>query len=330
MIDTPRPIPGHGALPQKGCCSPARQGNAASGAAPVEIEPKPDFDQEGMIHLPGGTFLMGSEDADGWASDGEGPIRPVTVDPFWIDATTVTNARFETFIEETGYITEAERFGWSYVFLVLLPRSKQRKLRESSTVQGLQWWYAVEGAYWRKPEGPGSHLKKRMDHPVVHVSWTDAANYASWAGKRLPTEAEWEFAARGGIEQQRYPWGNELTPGNRHRCNIWQGDFPKNNTAEDGYVGTAPARSFRPNEFGLYNVAGNVWEWCADWFSPDWHRQGTRTNPRGPESGESRVMKGGSFLCHHSYCNRYRLGARTANTPDSSISNCGFRCVAAG
>jgi len=283
-----------------------------------------------MINLLGGTFLMGSNDADGWASDGEGPIRPITVDPFWIDSTTVTNAQFEAFVKETGYVTEAERFGWSYVFLTLLPRSKQRKLRETSTVQGLNWWYAVEGASWHKPEGPGSHLKKRMDHPVVQISWTDALQYAHWAGKRLPTEAEWEYAARGGQEQQRYPWGEELTPGNRHRCNIWQGDFPRHNTAEDGYEGTAPARSFRPNDFGLYNVAGNVWEWCADWFSPDWHRQGTRNNPRGPETGDSRVMKGGSFLCHHSYCNRYRLGARTANTPDSSTSNCGFRCVASG
>jgi len=281
-----------------------------------------------MVSLPGGTFLMGTEDADGWAADGEGPVREVRIDPFHIDCTTVTNMQFSEFIENTGYRTEAEEFGWSYVFRVLLPKSKQRKLRQDKTVQGLQWWYAIEGAYWKKPEGPGSNILKRQDHPVVHVSWRDANAYCQWAGKRLPTEAEWEYAARGGVEQTRYPWGNELTPGGKHRCNIWQGDFPHRNTAEDGYVGTAPARSFRQNEFGLYNVCGNVWEWCQDWFSPTWHLNGSRENPRGPESGSSRSMRGGSFLCHDSYCNRYRLGARTANTPDSSTSNCGFRCVA--
>ena len=284
-------------------------------------------ENKGMIYLDGGEFLMGSEDPDGWPADGEGPIRKVTVSPFWIDPTTVTNADFEQFIQATNYQTEAERFGWSYVFAILLPKSKRRKLKETKTVQGLNWWFAIEGATWRKPEGSGSNILKRMDHPVVHVSWHDVQAYCEWANKRLPTEAEWEYAARGGLEQTRYPWGNDLTPKGKHHCNIWQGRFPEENTAQDGYIGTAPARSYRPNGHGLYNTCGNIWEWCMDWFDPTWPLKGERINPVGPETGEQRAMRGGSFLCHDSYCNRYRLGARTGNTPDSSTSNCGFRCV---
>ncbi|MEZ0298932.1 MAG: formylglycine-generating enzyme family protein [Candidatus Methylacidiphilales bacterium] len=271
-----------------------------------------------MVRLNGGTFLMGSEDATQiWKEDGEAPVMSVSVRSFWIDATTVTNAQFSAFIEATGYITEAERFGWSYVFKGMLPESKTRKLKER-TVRDLQWWFAIEGARWDKPMGPGSTGKKVMDHPVVHVSWNDAQAYAVWAGKRLPTEAEWEFAARGGLEQNAYPWGNELTPGGKHRCNIWQGTFPAQDTGDDGYAGRAPARSFKPNGYGLYNMSGNVWEWCADWFSP---------TQRTPSTGDKRLMKGGSYLCHKSYCNRYRVSARHCNTPDSSTDNCGFRCV---
>jgi formylglycine-generating enzyme required for sulfatase activity len=292
-----------------------------------------------MIRLEGGTFLMGSADEDGWPEDGEGPVREVELSPFYLDATTVTNAQFAEFIEATGYQTEAERFGWSFVFHLLVPAKILRKLGRSKRVEGLNWWVGVEGASWRKPEGPGSNIKKRMDHPVVHVSWHDAKHYAEWVGKRLPTEAEWEFAARGGRVQQRYCWGDELTPNGKHMCNIWQGDFPNQNSAEDGYVGTAPARSFLKNGYGFYNMAGNVWEWCADWFSPSWHvpaKPETRVNPKGPATGHDvgkgggpgRVMRGGSYLCHDSYCNRYRVGARTANTPDSSTGNCGFRCAA--
>jgi formylglycine-generating enzyme required for sulfatase activity len=274
---------------------------------------------------------MGSADEDGWTKDGEGPVREVELAPFRIDHTAVTNEGFAEFVEATGYRTEAERFGWSFVFHLLVPAKIKRKEAGTRRVQGLQWWIAVEDAFWRKPEGPGSNIKKRMDHPVVHVSWNDAAAYAEWAGKRLPTEAEWECAARGGLVQKRYCWGDELRPGGKHMCNIWQGRFPHENSAEDGWVGTAPANSFPANGYGLRNMAGNVWEWCADWFSADWHvsaTAATRVNPRGPQSGDRRVMRGGSYLCHDSYCNRYRVGARTGNTPDSSTGNCGFRCVA--
>jgi formylglycine-generating enzyme len=282
-----------------------------------------------MVKIPGGPFQMGAEGPECWKADGEGPVREVTVSPFWMDRTCVTNAEFAEFVEATNYQTEAERFGWSFVFFNQIPKAHRKSLR-FDTVAGLQWWAKVEKADWQKPGGPGTHIRKLMDHPVVHVSWHDASAFATWRGKRLPTEAEWEFAARGGLDQKRYPWGDELTPGGKHRCNIWQGKFPEEDTGEDGWTGTAPARSFRANDFGLYHVAGNVWEWCADWFSPDWHvveNDETRVDPHGPKTGTSRVIRGGSFLCHESYCNRYRVGARTSNTPDSSTCHQGFRCA---
>ncbi|NBB78201.1 MAG: SUMF1/EgtB/PvdO family nonheme iron enzyme [Verrucomicrobia bacterium] len=286
---------------------------------------------EKMIRVEGGAYRIGYEGSEAWKADGEGPVREIRLDPYWLDQTAVTNAAFAEFIDATGYVTESERFGWAFVFKGQLGKSKQRKLRESQTVNNLQWWYAIEGAHWRKPEGPGSNIKRRMDHPVVSVSWNDAAAYASWAGKRLPTEAEWEVAARGPRNVQTcYPWGTELEPGGKHRCNVWQGDFPQTNTAADGYAWTAPVRAYRQMEGGFYNLIGNVWEWCADWFSPTWHvavSEATRINPKGPDQGENKVMKGGSFLCHESYCNRYRLGARTANAPDSVTTNLGFRCA---
>lgn len=283
---------------------------------------------DGLIRLDGGAFLMGCTDEDGWPDDGEGPVREIELKPFWLGETTVTNGEFGEFVAATRYKTEAEQFGWSYVFHLLVPDKIKRRLGGARQVQNLNWWIALEGACWSKPEGPGSHIKKRMDHPVVHVSWSDAAAYCAWRGGRLPTEAEWEFAARGGLVQQRYCWGAELTPGGKHYCNIWQGKFPHINAAEDGYIATAPARSFPPNGYGFRNMAGNVWEWCGDWFSPTWHlaaRPETRINPQGPVTGSRRTMRGGSYLCHDSYCNRYRVGARTGNTPDSSTGNCGFR-----
>ena len=287
----------------------------------------PEAAADSMAVLPGGTFLMGGEDADARPEDGEGPRREVAVSAFEIDRTAVTNARFEAFVAATGYRTEAESFGWAYVFKGQLSKPRQRRLAASSNVEAAPWWLAVEGACWRKPEGPGSSLKGRRHHPVVQVSWNDALAFCEWAGKRLPTEAEWEYAARGGLAGKRFPWGDELTPSGRHRCNIWQGRFPEANTEEDGYFGTAPAKCYRPNGFGLYNMVGNVWEWCADWFSPDWHLTHRRMDPTGPDIGTGKVLRGGSYLCHESYCNRYRVAARYSNMPDSATGNAGFRCA---
>ena len=306
------------------CCAPARAGDMRGSSTTRQSGAGPG---DAMVELPGGTFLMGSEDADARPEDGEGPVRQVTVDAFCIDATTVTNRQFAEFADATGYRTEAEAFGWSYVFRGLLPKSKQRKLARTADIEAVPWWTAVDGAFWSRPEGPGSDLKGRLHHPVVHVSWNDAKAYCRWAGKRLPTEAEWEYASRGGLCGKRLPWGDALTPGSRHRCNIWQGAFPDINTQDDGYLGTAPAKSFRPNGYGLYNMAGNVWEWCADWFSAGWHLSHGRDNPTGPPKGDHKILKGGSYLCHDSYCNRYRVAARYANTPDSATGNAGFRCV---
>lgn len=282
---------------------------------------------EGMRLLPGGVFLMGNERDYGFPSDGEGPVHEVKLDPFWIDATTVTNRQFCDFVDATGYRTEAERFGWSFVFYGHLS-GKQLASALRLTVAGSEWWCRVEGATWRHPEGPGSHIRKRWQHPVVQVSWNDAVAYASWAGKRLPTEAEWEYAARSGLPHaNRFPWGDELEPGGRHMMNVWQGDFPVRNTEADGYYGVAPARSFRASAWGLYNMTGNVWEWCHDRFSGTWYAHSPAENPAGPASGERRSMRGGSYLCHASYCNRYRVDARNSNTPDSATTNLGFRCV---
>jgi len=193
------------------------------------------------------------------------------------------------------------------------------------------WWVRVDGADWAHPEGLGHSLQgptpERADHPVVQVSWNDTQAYCEWAGVRLPTEAEWEFAARGGLEQKSYPWGDELTPDGRHMCNIWQGTFPDVDLAEDGYSAPAPVDSFAANGYGLYTVVGNTWEWCADYFDPQWRQTATPVNPVGPPSGTTRVMKGGSYLCHASFCFRYRNAARTANTPDSATGNIGFRVV---
>jgi formylglycine-generating enzyme required for sulfatase activity len=283
---------------------------------------------DNMIRLAGGTFLMGTNDEIGYPDDGEGPVREVAVDPFYMDACAVTVTEFTRFIESTGYQTDAEKFGSSYVFHALLTDSTKRTLDMlGRTVMGLEWWYNVEGADWMHPNGPESDNEGLHNHPVTHVSYRDALAYCEWAGKRLPTEAEVEYAARGGLEQKRYVWGDELLPAGKHMCNIFQGKFPDYNSGEDGYIGTAPADAFEPNGYGLYNMAGNVWEWAFDWWSPDFHINGPRNNPIGPESGERRLNRGGSYLCHDSYCNRYRVAARTSNTPDSSTGNLGFRCV---
>jgi len=295
------------------CCVPARERLARLKLSRRNSAERRRIDAgstEGMAILEGGVFLMGTDYAGSFAADGEGPIRPVHVDPFWIDRTAVSARAFAQFVAATGYRTEAEQFGWSFCF---------RSQEATNQVVAAPWWGKVDGADWRLSDGP--------DHPVIHVSWNDAEAYAEWAGKRLPSEAEWEYAARGGLEQKLYAWGDELTPGGKHMANIWQGTFPTENTAEDGYVFTAPADAFPPNGYGLHNMAGNTWEWCADWFDTAWHVTATRANPTGPPIGTSRVMRGGSFLCHDSYCNRYRVAARTQNTPESSAANIGFRCV---
>jgi sulfatase modifying factor 1 len=278
---------------------------------------------EGMVRLPGGEPLLGDASGEGYAADGEGPVRRVRIDPFWIDARVVSNADFAEFVAATGYVTEAERFGWSFVFAGLLPHD----FPPTRAAVAAPWWRQIEGACWRHPEGPKSGIDGRADHPVVHVSWHDAMAYCRFAGKRLPTEAEWEYAARGGLEGRRYPWGDQLRPDGEHRMNVWQGQFPHHNTAEDGYVGAAPVDAFPPNGYGLYNTTGNVWEWCVDWFSATFHVEGARENPVGPPDGQARVMRGGSYLCHRSYCFRYRVAARSSNTPDTSAGNIGFRCV---
>ena len=266
---------------------------------------------------------MGCADSP-YPADGEGPVREVALRPFALAATTVTNEGFAHFVQASGYRTDAERYGWSFVFAGLLPHGSP----PTRAVAAAPWWRQVVGAFWRRPEGPRSTLIGREDHPVVHVSWQDASAYCRWAGVRLPYEAEWEYAARGGLEQQPFPWGNHLTPSGRHRMNVWQGSFPDTNTAEDGYVGTAPANAYPPNAFGLHCMTGNVWEWCADWFSTQPQQGASRTDPTSPPDGTARVLRGGSYLCHASYCLRYRTSARMGNTPDSSSSNVGFRVAA--
>ncbi|MCR8643488.1 formylglycine-generating enzyme family protein [Paenibacillus sp. N1-5-1-14] len=278
-----------------------------------------------MVCLPAGEFLMGTNDHEGFASDGEGPVRAVQVSSYYIDACAVSNRKYVEFVQETGYVTEAEMFGWSYVFHLFVSAKSAPYVKQ--VPQETPWWHVVEGAYWRCPEGIDSSIEDRMNHPVVHVTWNDANAYCKWAGKQLPTEVQWEYAARGGLVQRRYPWGDELKQGGEHHCNIWQGKFPIKDHASDGYSGTAPVHAYKPNGYGIYNASGNVWEWCADWFSPDYHLMAESLDPQGPPSGQARSMRGGSYLCHKSYCNRYRVAARSKNTPDSSSGNIGFRCV---
>ena len=278
-----------------------------------------------MVSLDGGDFRMGSADRWAYPGDGEGPVRRVRVDPFEIAPHAVSNAEFAAFAEATGHVSEAERFGWSFVFGGLLPDD----FPLTRGVASAPWWRQVEGADWRHPEGPQSDIGDRTDHPVVHVSWNDAEAYCAWSGERLPTEAEWEYAARGGLEGKVFPWGDELEPGGEHRMNVWQGDFPRENSCDDGFYGTCPVDAFPANGHGLHNTTGNVWEWCADWYSPDFHTRDTRTNPQGPPRGTHRAARGGSYLCHHSYCRRYRVAARNAMEPVSTTGNTGFRCVRA-
>ena len=274
-----------------------------------------------LVEVPGGCFTMGTDGRYGYPADGEGPAHEVLLPSFSIGRTAVTNAQFAHFVETTGHRTEAEDFGWSFVFAGLLPDG----FPDTRAVAAAPWWRQVEGADWAHPEGPQSGWEDRTDHPVVHISWNDAQAFCEWGGTRLPTEAEWEYSARGGREGACFPWGRELEPEGEHRMNVFQGTFPGENSCADGFAGTAPVGSFPPNGFGLREVTGNVWEWTADWFDPGYYARSPREDPRGPKRGTMRVMRGGSYLCHASYCNRYRVDARSSNGPDASTGNLGFR-----
>jgi formylglycine-generating enzyme len=298
------------------CCTPSA-GRPATASGPIRRRGGHRVEQ---APVPAQTFTMGDAHGDGAHPDGERPVHPVRLAAFEIDVTTVTVADFGAFVGDTGYRTEAETFGWSAVFHLAVTDPD----RVAGRMAGTPWWLGVTGADWAHPGGPSSAAPP--DHPVVHVSWNDAQAYCGWAGRRLPTEAEWECAARGGLPSLRYPWGDELPES--HACNIWQGTFPARNTVDDGWLTTAPARWFAANGYGLFQPIGNVWEWCADWFGADYYARSDVDDPRGPAAGTTRVIRGGSYLCHDSYCNRYRNAARSANTPDSSTGNTGFRTVA--
>lgn len=307
---------------------------------------------KGMVWVKGGEYLMGSSNGEGRTD--EYPQHKVEVSGFWMDATEVTNAQFQTFAAATGYLTTAEKApDWEELkkqlppgtpkpdasqlvaaSLVFAPPGQPVSLNDAS-----QWWRWTKGANWRQPEGPGTTIKGKEGYPVVHISWDDAQAYCKWAGKRLPTEAEWEFAARGGLLNQPYGWGSEDVEKGAAKANTWQGHFPDNNTAKDGFKGLAPVKSFAPNGYGLYDMAGNVWEWCSDWYRPDYYAQlkgKTAVNPIGPSAGfdpdeptvPKRVVRGGSFLCHASYCSSYRVSARMKTSPDTGLEHTGFRCVA--
>jgi formylglycine-generating enzyme len=310
---------------RESCCAPdaGRSPQAVADPRPVPDGSRADsaFLAGDLVDLSGGAFVMGTDGNYGYAQDGEGPAHAVVLSPFSISRHAVSNSQFAAFVAATGYQTEAEAYGWSFVFQGFLPEDFPSTLR----VAGSPWWRRVEGADWAHPEGPDSTVSERPDHPAVHTSWSDARAFCTWTDTRLPSEAEWEFAARGGLAGQRFPWGDELEPGGEHRMNVFQGVFPRQNTLADGYAGTAPVDAFESNGYGLDQMTGNVWEWTADWFDPTYYARSPHPDPPGPESGERRVMRGGSYLCHATYCNRYRVDARSSTTPDSSTGNLGFR-----
>ena len=309
----------------------------ARGPAKTAATPPDGPQPEGMAWVPPGAFVMGDADFP----DAR-PLHNVTVDGFWMDKTEVTNAQFAKFVDETHYVTVAERAPDPKD----LPGVPPQDLVPGSIVfsqptgatdlsDPSQWWKYVPGAYWRQPEGVGSGIDGKDNHPVVHIAWEDAAAYAKWAGKRLPTEAEWEYAARGGLAQKKYAWGDEQLPGGHWVANVWQGKFPQENDADDGFPRLAPVASFAANGYGLFDMSGNVWEWCADWYRPDFYGVSIKLNPPGPKDSEDpdepgaqkRVQRGGSYLCSDTYCVRYRPGARGKGEIKSSASHIGFRCV---
>lgn len=282
-----------------------------------------------MMTVPKGEYLIGTNDKDGFLQDKEGPQVKISLKAFEISQTTITNEDFHLFIKETGYVTEAERYGWSYVFHYFLTMAEKSKAIE---IPGLNWWYGVQGANWKHPEGRNSTIVDRLDHPVVHVSRNDCLAYCNWSGTRLPTEAEWEVAAKGGTTFERYPWGETFLKDDSYQCNIWQGEFPLTNTLNDGFSNTAPANYYEPNAYGLYQMIGNVWEWCLNPQGIDLATFKELDSAYFKEQfkkvdDKAYAIRGGSFLCHESYCKRYRIAARNGNTGDSSSNNMGFRVV---
>lgn len=304
------------------CCGPASRLSKASQRRSRSAGRRLAQGPDDAIRIPGGEAIVGTA-TPSIPDDGESPLRRVRVPNFRIGATSVTNESFAAFIEGTGYVTEAERFGWSYVFWKQVPNSAG----DTRAVADAPWWRQVEGANWQEPNGPGTASDAwHLDHPVVHISWNDADAYASWARGRLPTEAEWEHAARAGLGDVLFPWGeDEPDDTGTLRCNIWQGRFPEDNTGADGFFTTAPARSFEPNGYGLYNMVGNVWEWTDDAFRIRSLKKHVKERLKAMRS--YRVSKGGSFLCHKSYCYRYRIAARSGTSPDSTTTHQGFRVV---
>ncbi|WP_435198421.1 formylglycine-generating enzyme family protein [Janibacter sp. GS2] len=295
--------------------------SADSPSLAADHERAADGPDRDLVLVPGGSFVMGTDDPHGYREDGEGPAHPVEIGEFTLGRYAVTNDEFAAFVSDAGYRSTAEVFGNSFVFAGLLPDD----FPPTRAVAAAPWWREVIGADWRHPEGPHSDLDGRGDHPVVHVSWQDAMAFCTWSGTRLPTEAEWERAARGRREGSHFPWGDEREPAGRHRMNVYQGQFPRHDTGEDGWVGTCAVGAYPPNDLGVHEATGNVWEWCSDWFDPTYYARSPRRDPRGPDAGRTKVMRGGSYLCHESYCWRYRVDSRSSNTPDSTTGNIGFR-----
>lgn len=304
----------------KGCCTPAR--DVGDGVATPQWDTQTrESVPPSTVAIPGGNALVGTK-REMIPNDGEGPPRRVKVKPFRMDATAVTNARFAKFVKATGFVTEAERIGWSFVFWAHIPP----EITESQGLAEAPWWRCIDGANWREPNGPGTASACLPDHPVSQVSWNDAQAFANWAGGQLPTEAQWEHAARGGQGDVLFPWGEQEPDDTSHfPCNIWQGQFPQADTGADGWTGTAPAQSFAPNAFGLYNMCGNTWEWTADLFRIRSLKR--QVKDRLAAMKGYRLSKGGSYLCHRSYCFRYRIAARSGTSPDSATTHQSFRLV---